>query len=69
MGQKCATTPLENLENRLAHIRLAHIRHIFGRAGIYGDGTELPVSFRNAEGPLDERGGLIDGEVHRARPY
>ena len=25
----------------------------------------LPVNFRNAEGPLDERGGLIQGERYR----
>ena len=38
---------------------------VYPGAGTY-DGTELPVSFRNAEGPLDERGGLIAGEVYRA---
>jgi hypothetical protein len=30
------------------------------------EGVDLPVSFRNADGPLDERGGLIRWEVYPA---
>ncbi len=42
--------------------------------GVYEDyppveGVDVPVNFRNAEGPLDSRGGLIRGEVYRAMPY
>jgi hypothetical protein len=42
--------------------------------GVYEDyppaeGHDLPVNFRNAEGPLDDRGGLIRGAVYTAMPY
>lgn len=42
--------------------------------GVYEDyppseGQDVPVSFRNADGPLDARGGLIRGEVYTALPY
>jgi hypothetical protein len=42
--------------------------------GIYEDyptveGYDLPFNFRNADGPLDARGGLIRGEVYTAMPY
>ena len=42
--------------------------------GVYEDyppseGHDLPVNFRNADGPLDARGGLIRGEVYTAMPY
>jgi murein DD-endopeptidase MepM/ murein hydrolase activator NlpD len=42
--------------------------------GVYADyppveGIDIPVNFRNAEGPLDSLGGLIRGEVYRAMPY
>jgi murein DD-endopeptidase MepM/ murein hydrolase activator NlpD len=30
---------------------------------------DLAINFRNAEGPLDERGGLIEGEMYLALPY
>lgn len=33
------------------------------------DGYDLPVNFRNADGSIDERGGLIRGEVYTALPY
>jgi len=33
------------------------------------DGNDLPVSFRNAAGPLDSRGGLQAGVVYTALPY
>jgi hypothetical protein len=33
------------------------------------EGYDVPVNFRNAEGPLDSRGGLIRGEVYTATPY
>jgi murein DD-endopeptidase MepM/ murein hydrolase activator NlpD len=32
-------------------------------------GNDLAINFRNAEGPLDERGGLRQGAVYRALPY
>ena len=40
------------------------------RAGLCSTGTTeitLPVNFRNADGPLDSRGGLITGETYTAR--
>jgi hypothetical protein len=42
--------------------------------GIYEDyppveGNDLPFNFRNADGPLDTRGGLIRGETYTALPY
>jgi hypothetical protein len=42
--------------------------------GVYEDyppseGYDLPINFRNADGPLDTRGGLIRGEVYTALPY
>ena len=42
--------------------------------GVYVDyppveGVDLPANFRNAEGPLDSRGGLIRGEAYLALPY
>lgn len=42
--------------------------------GVYQDwpaveGFDLPVNFRNAEGPLDERGGLKPGTIYKALPY
>jgi murein DD-endopeptidase MepM/ murein hydrolase activator NlpD len=30
---------------------------------------DLAINFRNAEGPLDERGGLIEGEIYLALQY
>ncbi len=30
------------------------------------EGFDVPVNFRNADGPLDERGGLIMGGTHTA---
>lgn len=33
------------------------------------EGHDLPVNFRNADGPLDARGGLIRGETYRALQY
>ncbi len=38
---------------------------------VYQSGTdlEIPVSFRNAGGPLDARGGLGVGETYGALPY
>lgn len=30
---------------------------------------DLAINFRNADGPLDERGGLIRGETYLAQPY
>jgi hypothetical protein len=33
------------------------------------EGHDLPIAFRNADGPLDARGGLIRGEVYTAMPY
>jgi murein DD-endopeptidase MepM/ murein hydrolase activator NlpD len=32
-------------------------------------GDDVAVNFRNAEGPLDERGGLQQGAVYTALPY
>ena len=42
--------------------------------GVYEDyppveGIDVPVNFRNAEGPPDSLGGLIRGEVYKAMPY
>jgi hypothetical protein len=42
--------------------------------GVYEDyppteGVDIPVNFRNAQGPLDNRGGLIRGEKYTALPY
>lgn len=42
--------------------------------GIYQDyppveGVNVPVTFRNAEGPLDSLGGLIRGTVYKALSY
>jgi murein DD-endopeptidase MepM/ murein hydrolase activator NlpD len=42
--------------------------------GVYKDyptveGEDVPVNFKNAEGPLDNRNGLIRGEIYRALPY
>jgi hypothetical protein len=42
--------------------------------GVYEDyppveGVDIPVNFRNADGPLDSRGGLIRGEYYEALPY
>lgn len=33
------------------------------------EGVDIPINFRNAEGPLDSRGGLIRGENYKALPY
>ena len=33
------------------------------------EGVDIAINFRNAEGPLDSRGGLIRGEVYKALPY
>lgn len=42
--------------------------------GVYQDyppieGKDIPVNFKNAEGPLDSRNGLIKGEIYTALPY
>lgn len=33
------------------------------------EGIDVPVNFRNAEGPLDSLGGLIRGVIYKALPY
>ena len=33
------------------------------------EGLDVPVNFRNADGPLDERGGLIAQQTYTALPY
>jgi len=33
------------------------------------EGVDIPINFRNAEGPLDSRGGLIRGGVYKALPF
>jgi len=33
------------------------------------EGVDVPFNFRNAQGQLDERNGLIKGEFYRALPY
>jgi murein DD-endopeptidase MepM/ murein hydrolase activator NlpD len=33
------------------------------------EGHDVPVNFRNTDGPLDARGGLIRGETYTALPY
>lgn len=33
------------------------------------EGFDVAVNFRNADGPLDERGGLVAGAAYKARPY
>jgi murein DD-endopeptidase MepM/ murein hydrolase activator NlpD len=33
------------------------------------EGFDVAVDFRNAEGPLDERGGLMPGRTYKALPY
>ena len=33
------------------------------------EGFDVAVNFRNAAGPLDERGGLVAGAVYEARPH
>ena len=33
------------------------------------EGDDLPVVFRNADGPLDERGGLVQGATYTALPW
>jgi murein DD-endopeptidase MepM/ murein hydrolase activator NlpD len=43
-------------------------------SGVYEDyppveGNDIPINFRNADGPLDTRGGLVRGEVYTALPY
>jgi murein DD-endopeptidase MepM/ murein hydrolase activator NlpD len=32
-------------------------------------GADIPINFRNANGPLDERGGPIQGETYTAMPF
>ncbi len=33
------------------------------------EGVDVPINFRNAQGPLDSRNGLIRGEIYKALPY
>jgi murein DD-endopeptidase MepM/ murein hydrolase activator NlpD len=33
------------------------------------EGEDVPVNFRNSEGPLDPRGGLIQGQDYKALPF
>ena len=33
------------------------------------EGVDVPINFRNAQGPLDSRNGLIRGEIYVALPY
>ena len=49
---------------------VAHLLHF----GVYRtwpnrEGDDLPVNFRNADGPLDSRGGLKEGLYYLALPY
>jgi hypothetical protein len=32
-------------------------------------GVGEAVNFRNTDGPLDDRGGLVEGELYTALPY
>jgi murein DD-endopeptidase MepM/ murein hydrolase activator NlpD len=32
-------------------------------------GNDVAINFRNADGPLDERGGLVQGAIYTALPY
>jgi murein DD-endopeptidase MepM/ murein hydrolase activator NlpD len=47
----------------------AHLHFTVYRNAGLDDRDSLPINFRNADGPLDERGGLISGQVYTARPY
>jgi murein DD-endopeptidase MepM/ murein hydrolase activator NlpD len=47
----------------------AHLHFTVYRNAGLDDRDSLPINFRNADGPLDERGGLIPGQVYRALPF
>jgi hypothetical protein len=48
---------------------IPHLHFGVYRTWPWRDGGDLPVSFRNLGGPLDDRGGLIAGEVYQALSY
>lgn len=39
-----------------------------GTVAVLG-GDDVAINFRNADGPLDERGGLVQGATYTALPY
>jgi hypothetical protein len=46
-----------------------HLHFLVYQAYPAVEGVDVPVNFRNADGPLDSRGGLVRGEVYLALPY
>ncbi len=48
---------------------LAHLHFGVYRTWPTVEGRDLPINFRNARGPLDQRGGLQAGSTYTALPY
>jgi murein DD-endopeptidase MepM/ murein hydrolase activator NlpD len=48
---------------------LAHLHFGVYQSWPIRDGYDVPVNFRNASGPLDARGGLIEGASYLALPF
>jgi murein DD-endopeptidase MepM/ murein hydrolase activator NlpD len=48
---------------------LPHLHFGVYRSWPPSEGQDVPVNFSNADGPLDERGGLVAGEFYTALPY
>jgi murein DD-endopeptidase MepM/ murein hydrolase activator NlpD len=46
-----------------------HLHFVVFRSQDSIEGDDVAVSFRNSEGPLDPRGGLIQGQDYKALPY
>ena len=61
-GQRIAASGNSGLTGR-PHLHLGVYRSWPPR-----DGEDVPLTFRNAAGPLDERGGLVMGQLYSALP-
>jgi murein DD-endopeptidase MepM/ murein hydrolase activator NlpD len=63
-GQRIAASGNSGIVGAKPHLH-------FGVYGSYppGEGFDVPVNFRNADGKLDARGGLMKGKYYEALPY
>jgi len=68
VGDKVGTGQLIG-RNGASGAPMPHLHFAVYRDAQFDRAQTLPINFRNAEGPLDSRGGLIAGTVYRALAY
>ena len=69
-GQLLATSGASGAPFAHLHFAVFATAQLESSIASYLERTDsLPINFRNADGPLDERGGLIAGQVYLALPF